>query len=310
MTKFIELILYFNVDWCMDWIPGFERDLRARGLTPQGILTYRSQVKFFLRAFAEPSHVNSDDLRVFLEELRARNLSASTLKGYFSSISAFFDYMIYEGLIEINPVLPFRKRYLSRLKVQGETRQLISIEDMRSLVAAAPGIREKSLIMTLAKTGMRRGELLGMKVESLDLKNDIIRIPRKAKRTNCIAFLDDELKAVIQEYLSWRHKFARSDWLWITGRGGRIHRDYPNQVLAGLGSSLGLHQKDGPISLRLTPHCMRHFFTTHLFRNGMNEQYIMFLRGDSMRKESWQHYNHFDLQNVKQEYLRCVPFLN
>lgn len=78
-------------------------------------------------------------------------------------------------------------------------------------------------------------------------------------------------------------------------------------ILADLGEKLHLHNSNGPLDRKLTPHCFRHWFTTHLFRAGMDPQYIKFLRGDSMRVESWQIYNRIDPEMVRIEYLRCIP---
>lgn len=291
----------------MDLIKGFTSDCHARGLTKHTVETYKSCCNHFLQRYHDPAAVGLDELREYLASLRIRDLQGSTLKGYFAAISSLYDYLVFEGLHDSNPIPGFNKRYLCRLK-HGDERQLISITDMQLLISAAGSILDMALIMALAKTGMRRKELLSLQVGDLDFKNSIIRIPKTAKRTNCIVFMDDELKDILQEYLSWRHKFASSPWVWITKHGGRIHKDYPNRVFADLGASLGLHQKEGPISGRLTCHCMRHFFTTSLFRAGMKPTYIKWLRGDSI-KESWEIYNHIDPEDVRKEYLERIPKL-
>ncbi len=231
------------------------------------------------------------------------------MRGYFSALSAFYDYLVFENKLPNNPILPFRKRYLARVKVHGETRQLISIQNMQLLISAAAGIKEKAILMVLAKTGMRRGEFMNLKPEDIDFNNDIIHIPYAAKRTNRIAFMDDELKIILLQYLSWRSGRAKSPWLWISKHGGRIHKDYPGKVLAELGAALGLHNPEGPLNQRLTPHCMRHFFTTWLYRAGMDSEYLKWLRGDSLSSEAWEIYNHIDIEEVRIEYLRRIPKL-
>jgi integrase/recombinase XerD len=293
----------------MELINGFVHDCKVRGMTDHGIQTYRSQVKSFLRAYSEPACVTTDELRTFLAGLRDRKLSSSTLRGYFAAISSFYDFLVFEGVLHSNPVILFRKRYLVRLKMHSETRQLVSIKDVRELISSAGTILDRALIAVLVKTGMRRGELLSLRIEDLDFRNSIIRIPFAAKRTNCIAFMDDELKEILEEYFSWRHEFAKSSWLWTTKQGGRIHKDYPNRMLADLGASLGLHAPGGPLCCRLTCHAFRHHFTSSLFHAGMNPEYIKWLRGDSLNREAWEIYNHIDQEEVRQEYLRRIPKL-
>lgn len=291
-------------------IRSFIEDCQARGLTKHTIETYACNVKTFLRLFNEPVKTDLEGFRSFLAYLRQRDLDGSTIKGYFASVSAFYEYLVFEGYIANNPVTSFRKRYLSRLKMQynGEnSRQLITVQEMQLLISAAGNIRDKAILLTLAKTGMRRGELLALKIDDLDLRRRIIRIPAKAKRSNRLAFMDDEMAFILQEYVKWRNRKAKSSWLWITNAGGRIHKDYPGKILADLGAALDLHDPKGALCNKLTPHCCRHWFTTWLFRAGMNAEYIKFLRGDSLGSQAWQLYNHIDPEAVRQEYLGRIP---
>lgn len=294
----------------MDLINSFSEDCKARGLTKHTTQTYLSNIKDFIKLYPEPSAVTLDDLRNYLGNLRNRELQGSTLKGYFAALSALYDFLIFEGKLKSNPVLGFRKRYL-KIKDQyngDNTRQIISIEDMQRLVNIASKIQNKAIIITLSKTGMRVGELLSLRIQDIDMKNKIIRIPPKAKRSNRLVFMDPELHTILQRYLYWRMLRAKVDWLWVTKRGkGRIHKDTPRNIISYYGLALGLHVPNGPLVKRLTPHCMRHWFTTHLFRAGMDPQYIMWLRGDSMGSQSWQIYNHIDPEAVRKEYLRCIP---
>jgi integrase/recombinase XerD len=289
------------------YLERFILDCKAKGMTKHSIETYRSNVSEFLIYNPDPRMITLDHLRSYLEKLRYRQLSQSTLKGYMSAVSSLYDFLVFEKEIQANPVISFRKRYLDRIKSQPESRQLISIEDMQALYAAARNIQEKAIILVMAKTGIRRGELHNLRESDLDFERKIIQIPKKAKRSSNVAIMDEELKNVLEDLIHWRRRRAKTDWLWISTKGGRIHKDNPGKILAELGKKLHLHQDKGPLSRKLTPHCFRHWFTTHLFRAGMDPQYIKFLRGDSLRKESWQIYNLIDIELVRAEYLRCIP---
>jgi len=289
------------------YLERFILDCKAKGMTRHSVETYISNVSEFLLLNPDPKIVTTGHLRYYLNQLRSRQLSHSTLKGYMSAVSSFYDFLLFEKEIQFNPVLPFRKRYLDHIKCHPETRQLISIEDMQAVYNGARNIQEKAMILVMAKTGIRRGELHDLKESDLDFEQRIIQIPKKAKRSSNIAIMDEELKNVLEDLLLWRQRKAKTDWLWISTKGGRIHKDAPGMILAEIGKKLHLHQDKGPLSRKLTPHCFRHWFTTHLFRAGMDPQYIKFLRGDSLREESWQIYNRIDIELVKAEYLRCMP---
>lgn len=297
----------------MDYIEGFVSECQARGLTDHTIETYSSNVQAFLRAYTEPVKVNLDDLRHYLGDLRSRGYQGSTLKSYFAAISAFYDFLIIEGAATANPIPSFRKRYL-RVKQQhgGEnTRQLISIEQMSQLInLAARDILARTVILFLAKTGLRRGELIAMDVNDIDLEKMEFRVKPKAKRSNRLGFLDPELAAALREYLDWREHRARDPALWVNrGDGQRISRNYVYYVVVDHASIAGLHDPRGAMNRKFTPHCCRHFFTTHLRRAGMPREFIQELRGDR-RKEAVDIYDHIDIKELREKYLECIPYLN
>ena len=145
----------------------------------------------------DPALVTQNDLRDNLSVLLARNYKGSTLKSYYVALNAFFEFLIFEGICVINPIPAFQKRYLKRLIKQrkGETRQIISIDDMKRVVNQADEIQINVIPVILAKTGLRRGEFLD---------KGIINIRQKAKRSRQVMFVDDELHTVLDEYVEWR----------------------------------------------------------------------------------------------------------
>ncbi|CAG0950479.1 MAG: site-specific integrase [Candidatus Methanoperedens sp.] len=292
-------------------IKEFITDCRARGLTAHTIETYRSCCLDFLKTNPDPVKVTLDDLVSYLGELRIRDLQGSTLKGYFAAIAAFYDFLIFSGSLKISLIPSFRKRYL-RIKLQynGEnTRQLISVEEMIELIAHNRYILPRTMMLFLAKTGLRRGELIAMDVQDLDLEKGEFRVKPKAKRSNRLGFLDPELTAALQEYLDWREFRAKDNAaLWITPEGRRISRNYVYNTVTRVASRLGLHHHRGALNKKFTPHCFRHFFTTHLRRAKMPREFIQELRGDR-RKDAVDIYDHIEIEELRRTYLACIPSL-
>ncbi|WP_052402726.1 tyrosine-type recombinase/integrase [Methanococcoides methylutens] len=295
----------------MDYLKEFAIDCDIRGFHKHTTTTYASHLKDFLEIIDDPISIDQSELRAHLAALQKRNYKASTYNSYYAALNTFYDFLIFEKLIRKNPIPEFRKRYLSHvMKIsQGEKRQIISVQDMKDLLHQANDLQERALITTLAKTGLRRGELLDLQAKDIDLDKQEIRLKDKAKRSRTVVFMDEELSKIMEEHLSWRECNAQSHWLWISSRGGRIHKDDPGRIIAKNALALGLHQHGGPLEQRLTCHCFRHFFTTELFRAGMDPQYIKWLRGDSLQKEAWQIYNHIDPEHVREEYEKCIPKL-
>ena len=125
-------------------ITSFLEDCRSRGLTKHTIDTCRSNMSTYLDFIGNPLKADIPKLRNFLDHLREnmvytigkttkKGVSPRTLSAYFSAISSYYDYLIYEGTLNKNPILPFRKGYLANNRPktnQDNTRKLISIDEM------------------------------------------------------------------------------------------------------------------------------------------------------------------------------------
>ncbi len=217
------------------------------------------------------------------------------------------------GKIAANPVIPIRKRYLRSYKDNhdGQERQLISIEDMGRLINSEMDIRDKAIITLLAKTGMRRNELISLDVSDIDLVEQRIRLKPIAKRTNRTVFFDDECAFILRRWLRVREDLNRTKTaaLFITTWGHRVSRNYVYDAVVRAAKRVGLHDPSSKsMEDRFSPHNCRHFFTTHLRRAGMRREFIQELRGDS-RKEAIDIYDHIDLKELKEAYLAAIPQL-
>jgi len=299
----------------------FVDDLECMGFTFHTIESYKSNVKYFLEFYPDLD-ADISDLRKFLRHLRARELSNKTISAYFSSISAFYDFLVFEKRVVVNPVLVFRRRYLRKKEQYGgeNTRQLISVENMKLLINSTE-VPVRTMMLFLAKTGLRRGELIAMDLEDLDLETGEFWIKPKVKRTNRLGFMDPELIAAMKEYLEWRMVILSvcrpaeisAAWedrnpLWVNSNGKRINRNYVYYSIVEYAGKLGLHDPQGTLNKKLTPHCFRHFFTTHLRRAGMPREFIQELRGDR-RKDAIDIYDHIDPEELRLAYLRYIPKL-
>jgi integrase/recombinase XerD len=106
-------------------------------------------------------------------------------------------------LVENNPILTFRKRYLRKYKSDNdsEIRKLISVEDASRLVNSVLDTKDRCILVLLFKTGMRVGELHSLDVNDVDLDKAEIHLKQATKRTNRILYLDDEAIAALSRWL-------------------------------------------------------------------------------------------------------------
>jgi integrase/recombinase XerD len=263
----------------------------------------------------EVDKIDKEAVRGYIRLLREeRKLTTATIENHLSCISSFLDYLIYEEIIGSNAALAVRKRYLRRYKSddsEAETRKLITVEELKTLVNSIMIPRDRAIILLLAKTGIRRSELISIDLEDVDLVGLKVRLKPKAKRSNRTVLFDEECARVLQDWLKVRERYARKEIpaLFVTETGGRLDRNGVYLVVTRHAARVGLHNASSDkLEDHFTPHCLRHWFTTYLRRNNMPREMIQELRGD-VRKEAIDIYYHIDAEDLRRTYLRCIPQL-
>jgi integrase/recombinase XerD len=298
-----------------DLVARFHEDCNLRGMVSTMDYIYRAkEYCAFLEARGKnPLTSDREDLRAFLAQLKTRGLKFKTIDRIHTCLSGFYEFLIIEGLVEYNPILPFRKYYLRRYKNDNdsEIRKLISVEDASKLVNSILDSRDKCILVLLFKTGTRIGELISLDVGDIDLDKGEVTLKLKKKRSNRVLFLDNEAIAVLQRWLVARknRKGAEDQALFMSKIGTRITKRTIEKLIEKHAERVGLHNpRADRLEERFTPHCCRHWFVTHLLRAGMSRDFVKELRGD-IRGEAIDIYNHIDKKELKESYLAHIPQL-
>jgi integrase/recombinase XerD len=296
-------------------LEGFCQDCQMRNI--KSIKPYAAYVKQYLELLAsrskDPYNVDKSDLKAYLSSLRQRGLKQASIEKAFTALSSFYTYMVDEELISSNPVASFKRRYLRKYKGENasETRQIISVEQASLLVNSTLSSRDKAILVLLFKTGMRIGELCSLDVGDIDFENLALRLKPTAKRSNRLLVFDSEAEYVLRAWLQFRKDKNKKGTpaLFLSREGLRISLAQIEYIVEKHASRVGLHNPGSRrLEDRFTPHCCRHWFTTHLIRAGMPRDFVKELRGD-VRHEAIDIYNHIDKKELKDSYLAHIPQL-
>lgn len=295
-------------------------DAELQGLSEKTLKTYRSNLQTFSEWLdGDLREVDRNELKGFLYYLRNERqglhgsigLSNSAVNTYFAALNSLFQFLTYEHYVENNPVPAFRQRYVESSRTgQGSKRQLISVEEMATLVHATLDVRDRAIIVLFAKTGIRRNELIQIDLEDLDWELQSVQLKDTPKRTNTLVFFDGECSRILQRWLRARNdQETNSNALFTNQYGDRLKRNGVFQAVARNAEAVGLHDPNATeIEKRFTPHCCRHWFTTHLRRSGMKREFIQELRGDT-RSDTIDIYDHIDRKELREAYLAHIPTL-
>ena len=287
-------------------------DLHLRKMSPSTIIACGYRIDAYLRWCDEraldPYRVGREDLLAYLEH-RGEQKSAS-LKKDFSALATFYELLEEQGKSSsAGQVRSIQKKYLRGHRSDAEQRQIISIRQMAEMVANTVNTRDRAILFVLAKTGIRRGELLSLDVSDVDLQGMSMRLKPTAKRSNRTVFLDHETHEALRRWLKIREGMESSEKaLFLSSNGDRLSKRSMQALMVGAAKRVGLHTPGAPLEQRFGAHCCRHWFTTHLLRAGMRREYVQWLRGDAI-KEAVDIYYHIDPEDVRKSYLAYIPQL-
>jgi integrase len=117
--------------------------------------------------------VGVDDILALISNLRKRGYSGTTVAAILTPLSRLFAHAVRRGLIEVNPVSKLDRS--ERPRVSRQERPVLNREEIRRLLEAAPS-RYRTLLATAILSGLRQGELLGLRWRDVDFDNELIRV--------------------------------------------------------------------------------------------------------------------------------------
>jgi integrase/recombinase XerD len=108
----------------------------------------------------------------------------------------------------------------------GQEGQLISVGAMAGLINSTMDIRDKAIITLLAKTGIRRNELISLDVADVDILNLRISLKPTAKRSNRLVFFNGESAFILRQRLKIREGSNKNGTLalFLNHEGDRLQR--------------------------------------------------------------------------------------
>ena len=182
-------------------------------------------------------------------------ISPETIFGYYRALRRFFNFLLEEGIIQENP--------MSRIKPPKRPKhapKAIELEDLRKLVQAAreSSPRDLAVILFMADTGARIGEVCNLRLEDIDLHNRIALLRGKGDRERLVPFSEQTAWA-IKMYQAVRPDYP-TDQLFLGQRG-------PLTTQGIYGIFRRLKRKAG-IEGRCNPHSLRHGFAKRWLMNG------------------------------------------
>jgi len=166
------------------------------------------------------------------------------------------------------------KEELPTPKRQRRLPTVLSPDEVRRLIAGAKNLYHRTMLMTLYGTGLRRSELLQLKVCDIDSQRMVLRVERGKGGNGREVPLSASLLAALRAYDRWMRP---QTYLFPGTRDGwRADRPLTSKVVW---EAVRFAATAAGIDRRVSPHTRRHSYATHLLEAGADLRTIQVLRG-------------------------------
>lgn len=263
-----------------------------RLLAPQTVVAYLSDLRR-LDVFVQGKDVEAidlDELRGFMRDMSKAGAAVSTIRRRAHGFITYWQWLELQGTV--TECIPRRLKLPRRPK---PVPRWISEDDLRRFVDTPVqgksywiALRDSLAFKTLAYLGLRRGELLNLRVEDVRLHDDAIVIRNTKSKHDRVLSIPDNLFMDFQKLTYHR---PGSAYVFEGGHGGR----WP---MTNFNRAFKQHLKRCGLPDTITPHVLRHSFGTHLVRQGVHVVMVKELMGHE-HIQSTMTYTHADPETLK-----------
>jgi integrase/recombinase XerC len=270
-------------------------------------LAYRtdlSQFAEFLSSYCLTSvtEVRHTHIRAWVVSLMNQKLNPKSINRKLSCLKAYFKFLLERGFINLNPM-----HKVVAIKTSKRLPETVEKQHLETLFNEIPfpndytGTRNRIILELLYQTGIRRSELLGLKLQDVDFEQYRIKVLGKRNKERLIP-IGKGLVTLLEGYVEKRNeRFAGTleKAFLLTDRGLPAYEALVyNVVHKYLSLVTSIDQR--------SPHVLRHSFATHLTDNGADLNAIKDLLGHSSLAAT-QIYTHNSIEKLKDVYKQAHP---
>lgn len=241
-----------------------------KGMSPNTVASYSSDVEDFLSKGNDPLSVTQDDIVSYLS---SRNISKRSQARLLSSLRSLFGYLVMENLRKDNPTdgidTPKIGRYLPNV---------LSIEEVEAIIGSVDtgswsGKRDRAILEVLYGCGLRVGEVTTIKISDIYADQGFVRVIGKGNKQRIVPIGEMAVSAV-KDYLEERitPDEGCDDVLFLNKFGRPLSRISVFNMVKDRAMAAGIHKE-------ISPHTFRHSFATHLIENGADLRVVQEMLG-------------------------------
>lgn len=245
---------------------------------------------------------NYSIIRSWIVQLSESGFENKTINRKIASLKAFYKFLLKVKQIESSPLLQHKSlKTPKKLQIPFSENELNLVLNAIEFSEDFEGIRNKLIIELFYVTGIRRAELINLKIYNVDLNTQTIKVIGKRNKERIIPIVSLTINS-INKYLSQRAKIeniTNSEYFFITKKGLKLNETFVYRLI-------NMYFSNVSEKVKKSPHMLRHTFATHLLNNGADLNSVKELLGHSSLA-STQVYTHNSLAELKKVYATSHP---
>lgn len=282
--------------------------LREKNYSPLTVSAYQADLEAFA-SFIENEYgsntindINYAQVRSWIVSLVESGISNRTINRKTSSLNTYYKFLLKTDTIAVNPLHNHKVLKTSK-KIQipfSETELQTVISELEQ-ETDFEGVRNRLIVELFYATGIRRIELVQVKLSDLDFSNKTLKVLGKRNKERFIPLIDSVI-ITAKAYLEVRSELeiiSDKETLFLTKKGLKIYENLVYRIINDYFSKASS-------KVKRSPHILRHSFATHLLNQGANLNAVKELLGHTSLAAT-QVYTHNSIAELKKVYSNAHP---
>ena len=225
-----------------------------------------------------------------------------TVNRKISVLRSYYKFLLKTGTIKISPLKKHKPlKESKKINVPFTVKEISDVLDGNYFSTDYNGHLERSIITLLYYTGIRRTELITLKLTNLDLNTHKIKVLGKRNKERLIPLLPEAVSCM-RTYLKYRkelNKIIDDKFLFLSELGNKLKDAFVYKTVNNYFSKVST-------KVKRSPHMLRHSFATHLLDNGADLNAVKELLGHESIAAT-QVYTHTSMEQIKKIYSDSHP---
>ncbi len=279
-----------------------------KNYSPHTVKAYKNDLENFNEfAFSEYDYseiktIHYSIIRSWIVKLVDSGISNQSVNRKISSLKTYYKFLLKIGDIEVSPLAKHKSLKTSKkIQVPFSEKEIENVLNLLKEEKNFNGVRNKLIVELFYSTGIRRTELVNIKLSDVSISQKTIKVLGKRNKERMIPLLPSVIET-IKEYFVFRDNLVEikdSSFLFLTLKGVKIYETLVYRIINSYFSTASEKVKK-------SPHILRHSFATHLLNEGADLKAVKELLGHSSLA-STQVYTHNSIAKLKQVYQNSHP---